>query len=730
MGGEPTHRVQFYEHDAFLVDVASRFIGTALATGDVAVSIASTANRALIEAQLRARAVDVAAATLQGRYVPLDAAEMLSHFMRDGWPDAQCFDQTVGGAIASAAARHPRSTVHGFGEMVALLWAEGKHEAALRVEELWNGLAKTMSFSLLCAYPMRAFRSEAAKGPFLEIVAAHAHVIPTESYGRLSSEEERLRVIAELQQQAAVLEASTVERRRIEEAHAEFVAIVESSNDAIVGKTLDGIVTSWNRSAERLFGYTAGEMIGESISCLMPPERPDDFPNILSAIRRGERIEHFETQRVRKDGRRIDVSLTVSPIKDAAGRIIGASKIARDVTDRRRAEAEREELRVVAERARAAAETANRAKDEFLAMLSHELRNPLAAVRNAIVAARVDGPRRERALDVAYRQSDHLGRLVDDLLDAARVTQGKITLRRQRVRFATIVERAVETMRPLVEERAHALTVSLDCGDVQVDADAPRLEQVIGNLVANAANYTERGGTIEVTATRDGSEVALCVRDNGAGIAPELLPRIFDLFTQGARSLDRAQAGLGIGLTVVRKIVELHGGRVEARSAGLGHGAELIVHLVALGEVADDPSTPSIEGAHGSARVLVVEDHPDIAESMMMLMEVLGHRVQVVHDGESALGIAQASPPDVILVDIGLPGIDGYEVARRVRQHPALQRVVLVALTGYGCEGDRQRALASGFDHHLVKPVDPDALQALVARIANTNGGAGPSIVH
>jgi two-component system CheB/CheR fusion protein len=516
-------------------------------------------------------------------------------------------------------------------------------------------------------------------------------------------------------------------------APARLASIVESCDDAIVSKTLDGIVTSWNRGAEHVFGYTAEEMIGQPISRLMPPERPDDFSMILGAIRRGERIEHFETERIRKDGRRIQISLTVSPIVDSAGRIIGASKIARDVTERRRAEMEREELLGIAQRARVEAEAANRAKDEFLAMLGHELRNPLSALRNAVVSARLDDNRRDRALLIAQRQTDQLARLVDDLLDVARITQRRIVLRKERVDLAEVVTRVVEVSRSLIEKRRHTLTVGLPPDPLCVDGDPVRLEQVVANLLGNAAKYTKGRGRIEVALEPQGSEAVLRMRDNGVGIAPHMLTRIFELFAQGGRGLDRGEGGLGIGLTVVRNLVELHGGRVEARSGGLGKGSEFEVRLPTARTIAGDAppvAAPEELPRQSCARVVVVEDNADAAESLLMLLELLGHRVRVFHDGPSALDAVRTDAPDLMLVDIGLPGMDGYEVAGRARQEPALRKAVLVALTGYGRDDDRNRAIAAGFDYHLAKPIDVGELQLLITELSRGGPERGRSTLH
>jgi PAS domain S-box-containing protein len=392
-----------------------------------------------------------------------------------------------------------------------------------------------------------------------------------------------------------------------------------------------------------------------------------------------------------------------------------------DVTDRKVVEAEREYLLGIAERARVEAEAGSRAKDEFLAMLGHELRNPLAAVRNAVVTAQLDGARRDRSLDIARRQVDQLARLLDDLLDVARITQGRIQLRRERTDLAGIVARAVETTRAVVEQRGHTLDVRLPAEDVRIDADPTRIEQVVVNLITNAAKYTETGGRIAVEVRRDGTDAVLAVRDSGIGIAPDMLKRVFDLFAQAERGLDRAQGGLGIGLTIVKRVAELHGGRVEARSDGVGRGAEFVVRLPVLPAAPEATAAAPGSGAGDTMRqrILVVEDNVDTAETLAMLLEVLGHEVHVAHDGPAALELARAKTPRVLLVDIGLPGMDGYEVARLARQDPRLRDAVLFALTGYGRDEDRKAALAAGFDGHLVKPVSVEALEAVVAQNAS-----------
>jgi signal transduction histidine kinase/CheY-like chemotaxis protein len=396
------------------------------------------------------------------------------------------------------------------------------------------------------------------------------------------------------------------------------------------------------------------------------------------------------------------------------------ARLASDYLERRRNETQHEELLRMAEAAREDAERANRAKDEFLAMLGHELRNPLSAVQNALTAAAHDPASRERALEIARRQTQQLGRIVDDLLDVSRVTHGRVPLQRTRLSVAEVLQRTVDAARPAIDERGHHLVLSF-AEDLHVDADAARLEQAVGNLLSNAAKYTDRGGTITVTAARDGHAAVIRVRDDGMGIAPEVLPRVFDLFMQGTRSLARSEGGLGVGLTVVRRIVELHGGTVTALSAGLGTGTEFVIRLPALPPDAAAPRadtgapiTAHLTGAH----VLVVEDNPDAAESLRMILELLGHRVSVAHDGKAALAAVRGETPDVMLVDIGLPGMDGYEVAKAVRRDETLRRIALVALTGYGQAEDKAEATQAGFDRHLVKPVDAATLGELVTRLA------------
>jgi two-component system CheB/CheR fusion protein len=395
-----------------------------------------------------------------------------------------------------------------------------------------------------------------------------------------------------------------------------------------------------------------------------------------------------------------------------------------DVTERRRLAEE------LTERAQQLSE-ADRRKDEFLAMLAHELRNPLSSLATALHILRLDGADRARAVALAERQVKQLARLVDDLLDVSRITQGKIALRTEAVAVADVVHRAIETTRPEIDVRGHTLTVTLPSEPVLLEADPVRLAQVLANLLGNAAKYTPHGGAIAVTVEECGDEVLIRVRDTGAGLSADLLPRVFDLFVQGETSLDRSRGGLGIGLTIVHQLVRLHGGRVEARSDGPGRGSEFIVRLPARrpSEAAGGPqpggSSLALDGAR---RVLIVEDNRDAAEGLATLLEAWGHEVRVAHDATAAIELLAAAPADIVVSDLGLPGIDGYELARKIRDGMREPAPVLVALSGYGRPEDRRRALEAGFDDHLVKPPDIDALARCLARaVAGRSTASAPA---
>ena len=620
-----------------------------------------------------------------------------------------------------------------------------------------------------------------------------------------------------------------------------LASIVENSNDAIIGKTLDGIIQTWNAAAEQLFGFTAKEALGRHISLVIPPERLAEEDQIIANLRAGKRVEHFETERVRNDGRRITVSLTISPIKDDAGNVVGASKIVRDVTERKRVERDREnfvtvienstdfigmcdlygvpffvnraglelvglesieeartvmvqdfffpedqskmmdeffprvfeeghgEIEVrfrhfktgearwmaykvlklgdagdqaigfatvsqdVTERKRLEdnlrvlatdlAET-DRRKNEFLATLAHELRNPLAPMSNMLeVLKRADGDGAvlQRAHETIERQLGQMVRLVDDLLDLNRITHDRLELRRSEVELSSVIQQAVEVARPLIDAAGHELTIDLPDEPVYLNADRTRLAQVFGNLLNNSSKYTKAPGAILLSAKRIDDEVVVKVKDNGAGIPADKLESIFDMFMQLDRTSERSQGGLGIGLTLVKRLVEMHGGSIESRSGGEGMGSEFVVRLPVLGSAAgsEEIGTWMPRVMPAQRRVLIVDDNRDSADSLAMLMQITNNEAYLAHDGEEAVAAVEKHRPEVVLLDIGLPKFDGHEVCRRVRKEPWGKDIVIIALTGWGQEDDRRKSQEAGFDGHLVKPVDYEKLLELLGSLTN-----------
>jgi PAS domain S-box-containing protein len=495
-------------------------------------------------------------------------------------------------------------------------------------------------------------------------------------------------------------------------AQAHLAAIVESSQDAIISKTLQGIVLSWNTGAERLFGYSAEEMIGQSITILIPPERQDEEHEILARIARGDRVEHFETVRLSKRGRPIDISLTVSPIRNAQNQIVGASKIARDITDRKRIET--------------ALLEEDKRKDQFIALLAHELRNPLAPLRNGLQVLRmagVDPKAVAQAREMMERQLGHMVRLIDDLLDISRISQNKMELRRSRVLLSDVVSSAVETASSAIEFGKHKFSVSLPSEPVHLDADLTRLSQVFSNLLTNSAKYTEPGGSIWLMAEQRGDDVRVSVRDNGTGIPPESLARIFDMFSQVDRSLERATGGLGIGLALVKGLTEMHGGRVEAESEGQGLGSTFTVTLPVLSITsASKPSDSAADPTPADRqkrRILVVDDNRDAADSLTTVLKLIGNEVRTAYDGLEAIEFAKTFRPQVILMDIGMPNLNGYDAAQRIRAESWGRDIVIIALTGWGQEMDRIQSREAGCNGHLVKPVNLSDLENMLAALGD-----------
>jgi PAS domain S-box-containing protein len=490
------------------------------------------------------------------------------------------------------------------------------------------------------------------------------------------------------------------DQKLAEESQARLAAIVQSSDDAIVSKSLDGIIRTWNVGAERIFGYSAEEAIGKHITLIIPYERRAEEDMVLGKIRRGEIVDHFDTVRRTKDGRMLNISLSVSPIRDAGGRIIGASKIARDITERKQMD---EALRHLVDELR----SADQKKDEFIAMLAHELRNPLSAIAVAadlLARSRIEDRKARFAVPAIERQLRQLRRLVDDLLNMARITSGKLVLRKEPLELRHFAAAALEDYRELA---GPGVAISLEGTQAHVDADPARLKQMIENLLDNAIKYG--GKHIAVTVEVHERLARLAVRDDGQGISAELQGSLFKPFVQGAQPPDREQHGLGLGLALVQRLASLHGGGVEATSEGVGKGSIFTIALP-LARPATEAAPAATPTAVRKRRVLVIEDDADSRECLKLLLETEGHAVALSSTGAAALAEAATFQPDIALVDVGLPDMDGYEVARRLRMLPGGKDVKLIAITGYGADKDRRRAKQAGFDVHVTKPVSYEQL--------------------
>jgi PAS domain S-box-containing protein len=526
-------------------------------------------------------------------------------------------------------------------------------------------------------------------------------------------------------------------RKAGELAQARLAAIVESSDDAIVSKTLDGIITSWNGAAERLFGHSAEEATGRSILLIVPPERHGEEAQILRRLRGGERLEHFETQRLHKDGHRLEVSLTVSPVRGPSGAIVGVSKIARDVSERKRVESDREEILAAERHARAEAQRVNRLKDEFLATVSHELRAPLNAIlgwAQLLVAGKLNAAQTVKAGEVLARNARTQKRLIDDLLDMSRIASGKLRLEMQWVDLAMVIEGAIETVRPSAEAKAIVVEKTFDPLAAPISGDPARLQQVMWNLLSNAVKFTPNGGRVQVSLWRVGSQIEISVSDNGQGIRPDFLPLLFERFNQGDASTTRRHGGLGLGLAIVRQLVELHGGSVAARSAGDGKGATFDVYLPLTAAALAQSPQGDTQGAallslDGDAadlsrlKVLVVDDEQDARELIRRLLSECGAQVTTADSAAGGMLALEHDLPDVLISDIGMPDTDGYQFLREVRgcTHGAA-KVPAIALTALARSEDRTRALRAGYIAHVAKPVEASEL---IATIAVVTGRAG-----
>ena len=528
-----------------------------------------------------------------------------------------------------------------------------------------------------------------------------------------------------------------------------LAALIESADDAIISKTLDGVITSWNNGAQRIFGYTAEEAVGKSVTMLIPADYIDEEPAILARLRAGDRIEHYETVRVTKDGRTIDISLTVSPIKGPNGQIVGASKIARDITDQRRARKALDAAYAEANRARSEAEQAavekdrlyqkaeesSRLKEEFLATISHELRTPLSAIlgwTRMLRLGQLSDDERTKALDTIERNARAQAQLIDDLLDVSRIITGKLRMDVRPSDPTAFIDAAVEAVRPAAEAKGVHVQKVMDTGAVAIPGDPVRLQQVVWNLLSNAIKFTPRGGRVQIRSERVNSHLEIVVSDTGQGIAPDFLPHVFDRFRQADQKTSRSHGGMGLGLSIVRHLVELHGGTVKAASAGVGQGATFTVELPITPVYQVDstggrvhPGAKDLLPANDIAdrldglNILIVDDEPDTRELLRRGLEYCGASVRLASSAAEALTALDSDVPDILISDIGMPGVDGYELIKQVRtlQADKGRTVAAIALTAYTRVEDRLLALRAGYDMHVPKPVELTELCAVAVSL-------------
>ncbi len=552
----------------------------------------------------------------------------------------------------------------------------------------------------------------------------------------MAREEEILAAMQDLKEEVASLRGDVEARQRADELNSKLAAIVESSDDAIISKTLEGIVMTWNSGAERIFGYTAAEMIGQSILKIVPADRKEEEPKILERLRRGERVDHFATIRQAKDGRLLHVSLTISPVRNAAGKIIGASKIARDIT--RQMEIE-EELK----RSKEDAERLNAEKDQFLAVLSHELRTPLMPVLAGLSLIEGRKLTERELLDevVTMRRNVELeAQLIDDLLDHTRISRGKIQLKREMTNLHELVDAVVGMCEHEIRSKDLSVAQQLSATKHYAIMDPKRVQQVLWNLVKNAIKFTAKGGWVEIRTLNvpahggaNGSDMATVdetlvveVQDSGIGISPELIHRIFHPFEQGSMTITKRFGGLGLGLSISRSFVEMHGGRLEATSEGRGRGATF--RMVLPGAMVRPKEVPIVpvasargERVHGGLRVLLVEDHADTRRMLARLLRERGYRVEQAGTVAEARERVELGSYDVLVSDIGLPDGSGLEVMEHARRMRGGEDQRGIAVSGFGTPEDEKASRDAGFRMHLAKPIDVDRLDKAIREV----GGEG-----
>jgi signal transduction histidine kinase/CheY-like chemotaxis protein len=712
----PEHVVHLYDVDDRYYPRLVDYLATGLDEGRGVIVLVTEEHARGLASALMDRGIDVDGGLASGQLMLGDATALAAALRHDDHIDEERFDRLIGAPVRAMVERY--GSVVALGEIVDVLASSGHVAAVVELEACWNRLLARVPATLWCAYQIANFGDDARTGTFDQVCAAHTHVRPVED--RFLAGATHDDVLARLQQQMHALRNEVEERRITEERLRRQNDVTTALTEAltmreVAGVALRQVTPMFGGAVSRIYLATGGQLELVAAHGLRP-----GAVSSLARVRLDADLPLADA--VRSSHSKWLESLVVLPFA-LEGRPLGVLAVDLD-PPREFAPDERAWFEHVAaqiaqalERARLfEVERAARERlHEFLAMLGHELRNPLAPILGAVELLRGrEDPQTERARGVIDRQARHLARLVDDLLDLARVTRGHVELHRGDHDVATFVHRALEMASPMITQRRHHLRVDLPDDLPSVDVDLDRMAQVIANLVGNAAKYTPAGGHIEVSAVAHDGDVHVTVRDDGPGIAAELLPHVFEPFHQGAQALDRAHGGLGLGLTLVRTLTEQHGGGVAIVSEP-GVGTEVTVRVPIAARAADavSPEQGGLARTSTPMRVLVVDDNDDAAAMLGDVLVLLGHRATVVHDGATALADATARAHDVILLDLGLPGMDGFEVARQLRERGVSAR--LIAMTGYGQDEDRARTRAAGFDLHLVKPVSVADLEDALA---------------
>ena len=794
------HFVQFYEADEFLVNSICRFITTGLSSDDACIVVATKTHRDELDECLKARGLDVAAASASGQYVALDAEETLSKFMIKGSPEPEPFDELIGNIITQAG--KGRNRVRVFGEMVALLWAEGNCNAAIRLEELWNDLQKKHSFLLFCAYPINGFGGDAFAKSLNDVCTRHSYVIPTESYTTLTSPEERLRAIIELQQKANSLQAEIEERKKAEdrlrevkdqlEVQVEDLRRLHEMSASLTSKfDIESVLQEVLRAALTVQGANMGllslydakcDSLGVKVSSGFDKEFLKQIERVLPGEgacgtcykqRRRVVVEDVEVDPIfsayRKTARIAGFRACHStPFITRSGNIIGVLSVhfrqphrpteretrLMDLYARMAADfienvqlhhqmqqdlEEREHLLTREQIARAQAETANRMKDEFLATVSHELRTPLNAIIgwcHMLNRGRLDEATVARAVQTIERSARAQAQLVEDILDVSRVITGKLRLNIGQVDVASVINAAIDSVQLAADSKSIQLEVTLDPSARHISGDYSRLQQVVWNLLSNAIKFTPSGGRIEVRLERAGPNIQISVSDMGEGIKSDFLPFIFDRFRQADGTSTRRHGGLGLGLAIVRHLVELHGGTVRADSLGEGCGATFTIclpfphsHERTENQRVDKETMwqneeassqlkplPSLDGV----QVLLVDDDQDTLQMLTVALTAYRAKVQTAASAAEALEALQWYKPDVLVTDLAMPDEDGYSLIGKIRALEAKNDIQTpaIALTAYVRVEDRARALSAGFNMFVPKPIEPSELIMAIANLA------------